>query len=321
MLKSYEQTTYEIIDLRPDEIRLDPQYDVRPFSKDFSTPEEDRKIELLAGNMEEMGQMDALLITPDRTLIAGHRRRRAALIINERRSVIGQSLFRLQCRIDASGQDLHRKAIQSNLQRENLSPMDLAYLIVKTRDRFGWKGATYTRHVAKYIGIDTATVSRHEQILRADKDLQNQIHSGTLSLVTGLQMLAVPVEKRAPVLERATEIQKEEDLDRTMSRFQAGKASVAQTTEAITSPKPIRIERNSVIKAIREKATPTRNIQLERAELIKGIGKFDSPGFSSALRDAARYFTSAYAKGRGTWDELAIKFRAATEPQNQSKAS
>jgi ParB-like chromosome segregation protein Spo0J len=316
-----EMKDYEIVELLPEQIKTDIQYDVRLFSREVSTTAEDRHIELLAKSMEEIGQEDDVHITQDYVLFEGHRRRRAAILINERRSICAQGLFRLRCKIDSSGKDLHKKAIQSNTLRKNLSAMDLAYNIEWLRNHFGWTSQVHTKLVADYLCVDIATVTQHERLFKLEKKIQNQIHSGRISYMTALELLNVPEAQRTVVLERATVLQEEEDLDRKMRKFQQGRATVEQTHQAITSPKPPRIERNTVVKAIRERvATPTKEIPCTRAEIINAIRKLDAPGFSALLRDAARYFYNVYSLGQGTWDELATKFKTATE-FTKSKAS
>lgn len=307
------------IELLPQQLKTTANLDVRPFSS-LSSETEDKHILELALMLETVGQLDACIITPDHILIAGHRRRRAALIINERRSARGQALFRLRCKVDASGGDLRRKGIISNLHRKDLSPMDLAYLITRIRHDNHWEGASETKHVATYLGIHVASVTQHERLLCAERDLQNKIHEKVISAQSAFDLLKAggTAEDRAAILRQAAQYQEEERTDRAMESYRKGKMNLSQATEAIAQAPKTRIEHPAVIRAIRERRpilpTNPNRLSLTRTELVASIAQFDSELYPVPSREFAHYWTKVYAQGLGSEEELRSKFLAMVEP-------
>lgn len=311
----------ETVYLLPSQIVTNSRYNVRPFSSE-STDAEDRLITQLAQAIEDVGQLDALVVTPEHLLIAGHRRRKAVIVANERRSARGASLIRLRCVIDPTGGDLRRKSIMSNLHRKDNSAMDLAYLIAQTRQEYSWTGRPGTVKVAEYLGVDVATVYQHEKFLGAEKELQNRIHDGTISAHSALDLLKnLPSPKdRSDALDRAAEIQSEDRLEKTMESYRNGSTSLKQATAALNKQPPRRIEHPAIVKAIRERHTVTTTthsnrvkLALSRAELVQSIAQFDAPDYPEAARIFARYWTHQYSMGIGTTEELRAKFHALAE--------
>lgn len=317
----------DTVQLLPAQISLDPRFDVRPFSKDNSA-DEDKRIVAMALSIEEIGQLDAVLITPARVLVAGHRRRRAVLLINERRSACGQSLLRIRCAVDSSGGDLRRKAIHSNLRRKEASAMDLAYLIVQIRRENSWSGFSGAVKVAEYLGVDDATITQHEKLLSAEKDLQNQIHAGTISAHSALKLLKTlntPAE-RAEAISRAAEIQAEDVLDKALEAHVKAQASGSRNQHAaktITeSVVKTRIEHPAIVKAIRERhavITTTRKLCLTRVELIASISQFDAEPYPFAVRELARYWAKDFASGQGNDEDLKAHIWALSDPTEPAR--
>lgn len=324
------------IELLPNSILTNQRYNVRPFSTEFSTDLEDRLVEQLAASIERVGQLDAILITTDRVLIAGHRRRRAVLIINQRRSVLGQSLLKLRCAIDRSGGDLRQKAITSNLHRRDTSPMDLAYLIVQIRKEHNWEGWAGAKHVAEYLNVDVATITSHERLLTADKAMQNKVHERVISAQSAFDLLKklpgpqYTPEDRIKAIERASEIQTQKQTSKAVSEFIDGKRSSKQAQDLINQGPRTRIERPAIVKAIRERhTTVTRKVKitLTRTELIAAVSQLDCDYYSEPARAFIRYLTSDFANGLGNIDDLRSKFLLITQgpperrkPVNRSEA-
>lgn len=305
----------ETVYLLPNQIITSPRFNVRPFSSESNEIEE-KLIEKLAQAIESVGQLDALVITPDKVLIAGHRRRKAAIIINERRTARGASLLKLRCSIDATGGDLRRKSIISNIHRKANSAMDLAYLIAQIREENHWQARACTAKVAAYLGVDTATVYQHEKFLSVERELQNKIHDGTLSAYSALDLIKqLPsATERSAAVERAAEIQCEDKLEKTLNNYAAGRSTLEETTAALNKNPARRIEHPAIIKAIRERHTVSTKhapkLALSRSELIQSIAQFDSADYPEPARDFARYWVNQHAIGVGTSEELRNKFRA-----------
>jgi ParB/Sulfiredoxin domain len=296
--------------LLPHEIHIDQRYNVRPFSG--NSVREEERIRELSASMDSLGQLDNLLLTPDQVLIAGHRRRKAALMLNESRTAMGRPLMRLRCSVDSSNGDLRRKAISSNLHRRDQSPMDLAFLMVQIRQEYSWQGPDGTRQLCKYLGICRMAVSQYERLLSCEKQLQDRIHEGIVSLQSALDLLKTlpsPAE-RAKALERAVAIQEENLTERAMAAYQRNPRNRAIVTRTLTAPRARRIEHPAIVAAIREQRTGKCGC-LSRAELVGSIAQFDQGDYPEPVRQWARYFTSVYAQGLGTSQELRKKFEQA----------
>lgn len=326
-VKSPNSIGMETVFLLPSQILTNPRHNVRPFSSE-STDTEDDFIERLAATIERDGQMDALVITPGHELIAGHRRRKAVMVINERRSARGCSLLKLRCAVDATGGDLKRKAIISNLHRKANSAMDLAYLITQIRQEHQWVGYPGALKVADYLGVDVTTIRQHEKFLSAEKDLQNRIHNGTISAQSAFDLmnnLKSPADRSEAVI-RAAEIQAEDKLEKTLENYRTGAVSLDKTTDELRREPGKRIEHPAIVKAIRERHTVTSHttgrhkLTRSRAELINSIAQFDSDDYSDAARGFARYWANTYSMGIGTTAELQAKFRAIMPAPNQAQS-
>jgi ParB-like chromosome segregation protein Spo0J len=318
--KPIESSDIKVIYLLPNKIDTHPKYNVRPFSSTVdASASEDKRIEELALSIETLGQLDPVILTPEHVLFAGHRRRRAIIICNERRTARGESLLPVKCIIDTAGGDMRRKGIISNLHRTETSPMDMAYLITQLRKENNWHDYKGTKAVGEYLGLDHATVTSFEYFLSAEKELQNKIHDGTISAHSArnlMKTLPTP-EERQKALARAAEFQSEDLLEKQLDRYKRGKQTLAQTTSAIQDPKAVlHIKNPAVIKAIRERHTVTttrvtsKRLCLSRAELLAAVSEFDCDAYPETHRSFARYFVNQFALGNGSLEELKVKFLA-----------
>jgi len=218
------QQLEEIIQLLPNEILVDERYNVRPWTSDEGASDvEAKSIELMADSIEQHGQFDAGIVEPSKTktadgkerftLVAGHRRRKAIAMVNERKAAKSQPLLHMRLRVDRSGADMKRIAAQSNLHRDNPNPMDLAKLIENLRKEFGW-GHDMAGHklVMRYLNVTLPTVLQHQRILEADPEIQKRLASGQLSMKTAHQLaVGVKPEMLPEILKNAERIQTESD--------------------------------------------------------------------------------------------------------------
>jgi len=304
----YGQKSPQIVFLLPQDIKISKRYNVRLYHADELSKAEESRIRRLSLSLESSGQLDDLIITPEHYLIAGHRRRQAAILLNELRDSNFKPLFRLRCRIDDTGGDLRLKAITSNLHRRDSSPMDLCYLLYTIRQEKGWQGPTHTRDLAKYLTMDDSTINALEHLMRLEPEMQNMLHEGIISLKTcqDLQKSVPTVSQRVAIVARAAEIQQEDTLDKAMEDYSNGRKSLIETTRSLQTAPRIRVQHPSVMKALRERAATTK-LPLTRQELITSIAQFDAPIYSRSLRDFARYWIGDFAHGRGSQDELIEK--------------
>ncbi len=314
-------TALQLIQLLPREIQTSQRFNVRPFSETCDENEDERIVEL-AKSIEEVGQLDPLLISPEYILIAGHRRRSAVMLINERKAARGESLRKCICNVDHSGGDLRRKSILSNIQRKDCSPMDLAYLITSLRRDYAWSGQTGTNKVAEYLGISYTLVRQTERFLCAERALQNQIHIGLISAQSAIDIMREAKDPREQTLliNRATEIQTEDRLDKTIRDYKSGKKSMEQTTRLLNeTPKP-RIEHPAIVKAIREHhTTQSKNLPLTRVELVAAFNELALSPCSPESAAFASYFATTYALGHGSKTDLLSKFLAISPTYISSK--
>jgi ParB/RepB/Spo0J family partition protein len=295
----------------PQELKTSSRYSVRLFSQDPSEAEDER-IEELAKSMEEEGQLEALLVTPDLIVIAGHRRRRACIIINSKRAAQGAPLMRLRICIVRNG-DLWRKSIISNIQHESFSPMDIAYIIKMIREDKDWRGASGTRRIATYLHVSYATIVQHERFYSLPKEIQNKLHDRTISAQSALEVISrfSDTSGQMRVLDRAAEIQATDHLEKVLNDCESHRISVKKATEALIKPAKHRIERPAIVKAIRETCTTvTKAMPLSKREIIQSIAQFDDEHFPEPVRDFARYWSRQFVLGQGDPTELQSRLLA-----------
>jgi ParB-like chromosome segregation protein Spo0J len=293
--------------LKPEQFNVSEKYNVRRYPGDEEL--EAKRIERLANVIERDGQLDAVIVTIEdgleNVIIAGHRRRRAISMLNERRTAKGQPLMTVRARLDTDG-DLKRKARTSNVQREDLSPMDLALEIQTIREEHKWEGFPGAKKVADYLGIELTTVTQHEKLLTGSKEVQEKVHAGELTTQSAFDMLNVKPEAIVPVLERAQEIQEQKD------RRLTPRARKRREGKGIEDGS--RIEHPAVVQAIRETPNATdKPIARTRKEILETLEQFDSPAYGhpdGAVNIFIRYFIDKFAAGIGTPDTMRKKFDA-----------
>lgn len=305
--------------LRPEEILIDARFDIRRYSDE--NPDEIKKVERLSRTIEQR-QLDAGVVISNGSgkfiLYAGHRRRKAIILANERRSQAGQSLLKMRVVVDSSGLDPLRAAIQSNMQRENLSPMELANLIKRVRKENDWSGFPGAKKVADYMGIDITTVTQHERFHTAAPEIREALHNGSLTPQGAFSMMNVKKPEVADVLEKAKEQQKR--INKRSLDAKAAKGEVAEsqmTSEEVQQEKeaaPIKITQPAIIAAIRE--TPeavARVIPMTRKEIIEFFMELDGPAYgfmNGATRQFLDYFCNSLCPGRGDKKKALKKFDA-----------
>ena len=285
--------------LLPEQIQVDAKFNVRTYGDGEAA---DGKLSDLAATIERDGQLDAGIVyasengdTVTYTLVAGHRRRRAIALLNESRSLSGQPLLRMRVIVDHNGDPL-RKAIVSNLHREDFSPMDLAMIINRLRYAHDWVGGKGTAKIAEYLAISRQQVMEHEKFLTADKSLQDRLHAGVLSWQSAAELTRkkLPPDKRQEVLERAEEIQAEEEARKPVEKRQG------------------RIQHPAVKRAIRE--TTDTAVARSRREILEWVEALDGPAYGAKVAEWARYMVDQWAKGRGSDRTLTLKFAAMLGP-------
>ena len=339
---SVEETTrlpgHEVLDLLPNEIRTSLEFDVRPWHglAPSNEGEPDEHILALADSIERTGQKEPGIVIPCEgedgayVLTTGHRRLSAIQLINERRLAKGKGPVRMQVVVDRSGRDPLQTAIITNIQRKNLSHMDLALLIERLRIKFGWAGYSGVKSLVKYLGLSQATITQTEKLrTELNDELQERVHLGVITPQSALELMLARPELRPEVLKRAEELQAEDDKRReSMDYSQEAPGDPSAENEWIppSERRAKRIQHPNIRKAIREQGEAIESQPpLNRKELIQAIEQFDSPEFGhpdGAVRKFVRYFVDVYAIGKGKAKRLQSLFTlmsvgayAGTEPK------
>jgi ParB-like chromosome segregation protein Spo0J len=179
-------------------------------------PDEDDSIKALAKSLLSDGQIVPCIVEQRSDgacyLIDGGRRLRAARLIDAKQP------FQLVCAVGAAGapENALRLAIHANLKRRGYTALQFANLCAHLRETRGWEG---TREVALYLGVSRAQVSEHDKLLHKPEGMEQAVYDDLLAKVAAGGMRAdaafyalthVEPAKAGPVLQRATEIAKEE---------------------------------------------------------------------------------------------------------------
>lgn len=317
------------LNLLPSEIATHPKYDVRPYSSSAQSQQEERLLVELSKSLEEE-QLDDCLITEmpvngngvKYVMVAGHRRRAAAMLANERRTAAGQGLLKLRCRVVPYSDALERMALISNIQRKDIRPMSLAKKIDQIMKEKGWVGFPGVKRVAAYIGFSTAQITQHLKLLEAPMELQDKLELGELSADSAFDILSgVKPEHVGEVVERAKEHQVRSTATKALKDMESGKKTPEQAQAEIekASEPGARVESPAVRKAIQEmdEGKRTGPVPLNRKEIIESFDELDSPLYGhpdSAVRVWVRYFVDKFVTGQGTvntmlkhWDRMVEK--------------
>lgn len=300
-------------DLRPEDLVVEKQY-ARLWLGDEE--QEALRIERLAALINKVGQLYPVLATANAsgskyTIVDGHRRTRAIILANQRRTEQSQELLKVRVRL-VTGGDLIQKAIVSNIARESYGPMELALRASHLREdkKFG-TGFKQTKRIADYLGVDPTTITQYEKFLAVSGDTQNLLGEGVISAQTVLDMLKADVseEEQPALLKRAKEIQEETDKALTKRSKKRREEQAAKTGKSSK-----RIEAPAVKKAIREaKGDSGAKIALTRRELLDSLQVFDSPLYGypdGQVRQFVTYFVDKFAVGEGSVSQMRKRFTA-----------
>lgn len=143
-------------------------------------------IQELADSIREHGILQPLLITPDGTIVAGHRRHAAAQLAKEREvPVIVKHLTEIE--------QLELMLVE-NIQREDLTPLQEAQAFRQLMD---------TTHltqvdVARRLGVPRHRIESRLVLLKLDPEVQERFHRGELpvTLASVLADVADPAHQR-----------------------------------------------------------------------------------------------------------------------------
>ena len=329
--------------LLPTEIKIDRRFDVRPYATlNGNSEAELERISELAASIEKDGQINSALVTFDpevksgkAIIVAGHRRLRAVSLINEARTAKGKSLLRLRVEVLPFASAL-QIAIVDNIQRQDMSPLDIALLAKRLREENGWQQVTSGAiKVANFMRISKAAVFQAEKLdreLANDKDTKLALHEGVISAETAFKLIAIESKAdRKAIIELGAAVQQEKAAKtgakpekKTLTSksgipLPQGKSSDATSnapdgkkqgsTDSPNPKKQSKIESPAINEAIREIA-PDKAPKRTRKEIVEFFTDQDAPvnGFSNgAIRTFAKYFAK-WVDGTGTDRTLQGKF-------------
>lgn len=107
-------------------------------------------------------------------LVFGHRRRRAFDVLRAKDPAWSTMPVMI---VDASDEDMAARAWTENVEREDLTAVEMAQAIQTMIDSFGWTQAD----VARRLGLAPATVANKLRLLRAPAEVQEAVAAGLLS--------------------------------------------------------------------------------------------------------------------------------------------
>lgn len=137
----------------------------------------DRQIFELAESMKEVGQIQAILITPVD--------KRFEVVVGHRRYLAAKKLKWTEIRAEIKEIDRKEVALlraTENLQREGLSPIEEAAIYV---DLFDTQGMT-EKMIADKMGKTKTHIRRRMSLLRLDTEIQKAIHSRKVTVEVGI---------------------------------------------------------------------------------------------------------------------------------------
>lgn len=231
---------------------------------------DDQALQQLAASITRSGLMQPIIVRPTTKgfeLVAGERRWRAAELagLTEVPAVVRE----------LSDEEAAEWALVENLQREELNPIERAHGLKSLADRFG---VSHTA-LGERLGLDRSTVANLIRLTELEREIQDHVAAGTLSMGHARALLGVPTPSARLALAK---------------RAIAGAWSVRQTEEAVRKTTHA------------EKPIPTKGeLPNQRAAVIADLER----------RLSAHLGTKATVtmRGRGNRGRLVIEFYSLEE--------
>jgi len=256
------------------DIVADAEANVRYFKED------PKLIEHLAESIKRDGVIEPLIVRATEELdtyglIAGYRRLKAA-------KEAGLKAVPCIVREGIDDQAQLRISLTENIQRKNLSPMEFAMNCKRVRGEFAWEGETNTKKVAKFMGMDDATITQMEKLLVLPANQQRMVHENFIGAQTGQDIADIVkkfgVEKGEKVVERAAEIEQEKQAakeQKSAAKSKGKSGAPSKPSEAARSAKAEKAERAAKKPAITQrsvrKAAKELKVEIKHARNIKDL--------------------------------------------------
>ena len=217
-----EESKYrtQVIDLR--EVKEHPK-------NDFPITEKD--IETLADSIQKSGgilQFPLVRLLPDGTyqMLAGHRRRRASILLGE---TVDEKYYRTMCYVleGVSDEAAELYLIDTNIQSRELSPKlraqkvaDARQLIQTLKDRGEIKIRSVRRAVSEATGVSESTIILQTRIAeKLDKDLLELYDQGLFTLREAYDYSGLPQEVQEKILAVYLEKLDKEETEARISKI------------------------------------------------------------------------------------------------------
>lgn len=318
-----------VIELDPDDILIPEESNVRPWSTKRGDDEAELEdLARLGQSIADNGQIQPIVVTTNSTLggpryslIAGRRRTKAVKMYNmaadepiKLRAVLDHGVKQDKTRANV----MFKHALHENVQRKDLNPMDFAANIQFVREKMkAGKDAKGTQKVADFFRCSPAQIIQHEKLLSLPEDIQRLVSVGEMSLDAAFVVEKQVPEKRAEVVERAREMQKEEESE----------PDTASADAAPTAPKKRKARKTPAIKAKHVRAA-VREVTGEgtkrsRTEILDFFSSQLGPTNGYPNGDIHQFCegVSLWADGKLTdkklnslWDKLVSKAERGTPP-------
>ena len=308
-------TVPESVFLLPNQIFSQPDFEMwGDLDEGGVEADGDAELRKLAMSLDAVGQIEALkvfdvnagdpLLDPKYVVISGHRRRRAALLVNELRTREARALLRLRCEIadpgDADVQTLLKRALHSNSPRRAYTPLHLANLALRVGLQFPGDLQNGCKRTARLLALDPVQIRQAIQLHSTlTGETRRKVLSGELSIqsaqLIGRKTGLDPFEQEA-ILLRARVIQTEDAI----GKYNSGPTRPGAAAAVVEKIEQERIELPAVKRALAERGTSTKKTVAEVREFFRG---FDTEQYGlegSPVRLVFQYLAEVWLPGAGT---------------------
>ena len=188
-MESFDSSIIEPIEMR----MVKPS----PFEVRHKIDKKSSEFRSLVKSIVEHGLLQPILVRPVANgfeIVAGYRRFEACRSLRWRHI---QSKIR-----ELSDKQTYEIQLTENIQRQSLSPLEEAEAFQKYVDDFGWGGVS---ELASKIEKSEEYVSHRIQLLKLPSAAKKQLMQNTLSVSQSLELLGVPSEEQAEMVQRITD--------------------------------------------------------------------------------------------------------------------
>jgi ParB family chromosome partitioning protein len=188
-------------------------------------------LETLADTIVDKGVLHPLLVFVENdqiVLLAGERRLRAA-------KIAGHQTIPVQFVEKPSDErDVISSQLVENLQREHLTPIEVAIAIDRLMELSGWSST----ETSQKLGISVPSLSRSLALLDLPKSIQDEIHIGRISGSAGYALSQIGDRNR------------QEFLAREVAEGRLTRDKLTATAKSRTRKKSLRNRRKSAVKVV-----------------------------------------------------------------------